>query len=282
MNAMEKQNLSAKIYNWCLNRYADTFRGSRDHTFDFDSLGEDDLCRHDEYRTIRKQPRRIVRCRRCQAAFALERYDKQKARESHQEGYWIPTDRFKDDGEIDHFTYLMPRALFFWALGCPTWQLPNKKALDIGTGIGLMVRYLNYLDFEAEGVEISDWAVKLGREKLGLETIRQGVVEDIGYPENNFGLVSIVHVLEHLDDPYATLKEAHRILAPGGKLYLEIPYSEKDTNDYLIEDHFWFHNPFSLKYWLSCVGFRNILLGHGDSEPMLHNVPFLFLTADKI
>jgi len=279
MNISEK---SIGILDWCFNRYTDTFRSSRNRDINFGSLTEADLCRHEHYKTIRKSPRKIVRCKNCQVAFANERYDNQKARDTHQEDYWKPTDRFTEDGEIDHFTYLMPRALFFWALNYNCWKIPNKKALDIGTGIGLMVRYLNYLGFEAEGVELSDWAVKLAKEKFGLDSIRQGLVENMNYPENHFGLVSIVHVLEHLYNPYKTLGEAYRILAPGGKLYLEVPYSEKATKDYLVEDHFWFHNPFSLRYWLSCIGFRNILLGDGAGEPMLHNVPFIFLTADKL
>ena len=43
------------------------------------------------------------------------------------------------------------------------------------------------------------------------------------WPDNHFIHVSAVHVVEHLDSLIAFMDEAHRVLKPGGSLYLETP-----------------------------------------------------------
>ena len=43
------------------------------------------------------------------------------------------------------------------------------------------------------------------------------------YPDATFDEVLIWHVLEHLREPRATLREAHRVLKPGGTLVVAVP-----------------------------------------------------------
>jgi len=47
--------------------------------------------------------------------------------------------------------------------------------------------------------------------------------EPIKYPDNFFDIVFASHVLEHIHDESAFLKEVCRVLKYGGKLYIEIP-----------------------------------------------------------
>lgn len=44
------------------------------------------------------------------------------------------------------------------------------------------------------------------------------------FPDNSFDLVEASHVLEHLDKPFAIMKELHRILKPGGRLEIKVPH----------------------------------------------------------
>jgi SAM-dependent methyltransferase len=41
--------------------------------------------------------------------------------------------------------------------------------------------------------------------------------------ERDFSLVLLIHVLEHVEDDLGLLTEIHRLLAPGGHLYLDVP-----------------------------------------------------------
>ena len=44
------------------------------------------------------------------------------------------------------------------------------------------------------------------------------------FADNTFDLIEASHILEHLDKPFAVMKELHRILKPGGKLLIQVPH----------------------------------------------------------
>lgn len=44
------------------------------------------------------------------------------------------------------------------------------------------------------------------------------------FDDNSFELIEAFHVLEHLDKPFAVMRELHRILAPGGVLHIKVPH----------------------------------------------------------
>lgn len=58
---------------------------------------------------------------------------------------------------------------------------------------------------------------------------RPDVVHDLNvlpYPfeDASFDEIEIFHVLEHLDKPFAVMKELHRILKRGGSLHVKVPH----------------------------------------------------------
>lgn len=44
------------------------------------------------------------------------------------------------------------------------------------------------------------------------------------FPDNSFDIIEAFHVLEHLDKPFAIMKELHRISKPGGKVIIKVPH----------------------------------------------------------
>ena len=255
---------------------------SRKINADLTVLSPRDLCDHRSTVQIRTFPRTIVRCRACQVAFAVQRDSLGRATERHGGDYFLANKDFLyADGKPDIFSYMMRRVLFFWALGLSQFRPTNRRALDIGCGIGILPRYMQFLGYEAYGVEISQWAVEYARRELGVQNIIRGTVQDARFPSSHFSLVSLVHVLEHLDDPVPRLMEVYRVVEPGGYAYVEVPSSERDTSDYGIDDHFWFYNIPSLHRLLRCIGFRDVRIGEGTFDKRLHNVPFIFAAARR-
>ena len=94
---------------------------------------------------------------------------------------------------------------------------------------------------------------------------RQEVAE-CAFPDNHFQVVVLWHVLEHLRDPRALLREIHRILAPGGWLSLAVPnlggaQAQASGSHWFHLDvprHFWHFRPRSLQYLLERHGFQLI------------------------
>lgn len=96
------------------------------------------------------------------------------------------------------------------------------RALDIGTGGGRYAASLKRLGWEVTGVEFDPTAAANTSERYGL-TIKTGTLEDAQFQPESFDFISMFHVIEHLPDPVATLKECHRVLRPGRRIMLRTP-----------------------------------------------------------
>ncbi len=110
--------------------------------------------------------------------------------------------------------------------GLPKINFPKYvsggKALDIGCGTGNYIRILREFGWNVYGVEPSEKAAKIGKEKFGLD-IRTGTLLDHKFPENDFHFITMNHVLEHLYNPVEVLSEAKRILRPDGMILIRTP-----------------------------------------------------------
>jgi SAM-dependent methyltransferase len=50
-------------------------------------------------------------------------------------------------------------------------------------------------------------------------------------PSNSVDVIVLSHVLEHVDDDAMALREMHRVLVPGGKLFVQVPLGRKEVTD---------------------------------------------------
>src|SRR4051812_291237 len=100
---------------------------------------------------------------------------------------------------------------------------PIRDLLDLGTGTGRMLQLLAPRAQRAVGLDASHAMLSVARanlENAGLTRIelRQGDIYAPPFPRNTFDLVIIHQVLHYLDDPGRALREAGRLLAPGGRV----------------------------------------------------------------
>jgi ArsR family transcriptional regulator len=100
---------------------------------------------------------------------------------------------------------------------------PIRDLLDLGTGTGRMLQLLAPRAQRAVGLDASHAMLSVARanlEKAGLNRIelRQGDIYAPPFPRNTFDLVVIHQVLHYLDDPARALREAGRLVAPGGRI----------------------------------------------------------------
>lgn len=104
-------------------------------------------------------------------------------------------------------------------------RMPPGKLLDVGTGDGTVLAIAQERGWQATGVEVSAEAASHARDVRGLD-VRQGTLEEAGFPAEHFDAVTLFHVLEHLAFPLATLEEVRRVLKPGGLVVAQVPDAE--------------------------------------------------------
>lgn len=95
------------------------------------------------------------------------------------------------------------------------------RLLDVGCALGDFVEVARENGWDAEGVEISAFAAAEARSK-GLR-VYTGTLEDQRLESGSYDVITLYDVIEHLTDPIATLREAKRLLAPGGVLHMVTP-----------------------------------------------------------
>jgi 2-polyprenyl-3-methyl-5-hydroxy-6-metoxy-1,4-benzoquinol methylase len=96
------------------------------------------------------------------------------------------------------------------------------RLLEVGCFEGRLLWAARERGWSVTGTEISEAAVSYASREQQLD-VRVGRLEDVAFPADEFDAVVLVDVIEHLPDPRRTLEEIHRILRPGGVLYLWTP-----------------------------------------------------------
>jgi 2-polyprenyl-3-methyl-5-hydroxy-6-metoxy-1,4-benzoquinol methylase len=96
--------------------------------------------------------------------------------------------------------------------------------LDVGCGIGYFLLIMKYLGMNSYGVEPGEFDKKLS-EDYNLN-IFNGALIDAKYDDNFFDVITLNHVLEHVNNPSEVMGELHRILEPGGYLIIGVPISD--------------------------------------------------------
>jgi len=125
----------------------------------------------------------------------------------------------------------------------------TNSFLDIGCGEGRFLDAVQKYGLDKKniyGIELDTKVVKELKSK-GYQ-IFQGRVEDCNQiPESYFDLITMFHVIEHVDDPDLLIKKIYRWLSPGGTLVIETP-NINSWDAKLFRNTFWggYHFP---RHW---------------------------------
>jgi len=100
---------------------------------------------------------------------------------------------------------------------------PLGHALDIGTGTGRLLEILAPRIASGLGVDASRAMLALARVRLASPdfahcSVRLADMYALPLPDAAFDLVFLQMVLHYAEDPAASVAEARRVLAPGGRL----------------------------------------------------------------
>ncbi len=141
---------------------------------------------------------------------------------------------------------------------------PDSSALDLGCGRGEWLELLTQIGFQVRGVDLDDSMLAVCRER-GLSVQTKDAIAGLQECANESqSVVSGFHIAEHL--PFEVLqvfvREALRVLRPGGLLILETPNPENivvgTANFYLDPTHKQPIPPLLLSFLAERVGFGRV------------------------
>ena len=103
------------------------------------------------------------------------------------------------------------------------------KVVDVGSRTGYAVELLDWLGFDAIGIDLVqdcvDYAVEHGRNVI------QDDITASNLPSDTFDFVFSRHCIEHCLEPEKFLSEAVRILSRHGKVFITFPLETKEQMD---------------------------------------------------
>lgn len=156
---------------------------------------------------------RIVRCRRCALAFSSPRMKP----EYIWQGYSDAEDnRYATQGK-DRL------ATFSRAVNKIESYVGHKGTmLDVGCAAGFFLKVAKDAGWDVQGIEPNKGLAAWGSTTYGVP-IRTINFLEASLSKDYYDVVTFWDVLEHVTDPKAYLKEAFRVLKPGGYLIINFP-----------------------------------------------------------
>ncbi len=155
----------------------------------------------------------------------------------------------------------------------------KAKLLDFGAGTAEFLQFAKNRNWEIHGVEPNEKARTLAREK---EIHLHSNLKEVS--ENNFDVISLWHVLEHLPDLENKIGKFKNLLSKNGILVIAVPnYKSYDAEFYKefwaaydVPRHIWHFSQNGIKDLFSNFGFELI-----ETRPLIFDAYYVSLLSEK-
>jgi 2-polyprenyl-3-methyl-5-hydroxy-6-metoxy-1,4-benzoquinol methylase len=131
----------------------------------------------------------------------------------------------------------LPERCLYWLRTLLAYRLPPARVLELGAGHGAYVALMRAAGYEATGLELSPWVVEFARTTFGVPMLL-GPIEAQTLPEDSLDVVVLNDVLEHLVEPWESMRRCAKLLEPDGLVVAQTPcYPDDQTYGQLVEAH---------------------------------------------
>lgn len=100
-------------------------------------------------------------------------------------------------------------------------HIPSGFLLDIGCSNGEFLELAKNYGYEIQGVEPNDTTSTIALNN-GIPVF-EGTLQQAHFPSNNFDIIHLGDIIEHVTDAHNLLTEVHRTLKPGGIILINTP-----------------------------------------------------------
>jgi 2-polyprenyl-3-methyl-5-hydroxy-6-metoxy-1,4-benzoquinol methylase len=109
--------------------------------------------------------------------------------------------------------------------------LVKGTVLDIGCGTGAFLHTMQTAGWQVTGLEPDDTAREKANELYNLVPLSPEKLFEL--PPASFNAVTMWHVLEHVHELHAYIRQLEKIIAPSGKIIIAVPnYTSNDASTY--------------------------------------------------
>jgi SAM-dependent methyltransferase len=112
------------------------------------------------------------------------------------------------------------------------------KVLDVGCGNGYVLYQYARHGAEVTGVDLTQTAIELSRERFALGKLsgqfREVDGNNLPFPDDHFDIVCSMGVLHHISNPQPMVGEIFRVLKPGGRLIVMLYHRQSWKNLVLL------------------------------------------------
>lgn len=138
----------------------------------------------------------------------------------------------------------------------------TNRILDVGCGVGHLLKVAKERGWEVYGVEFGEAACEIARKK-GIE-MHQGKLDASLYPAESFDVITSIEVIEHINYPREEVAQIRQLLRKGGLFYCTTPnfnslmrhYLKADFNIINYPEHLGYFTPKTLSQLLENEGFK--------------------------
>jgi len=164
----------------------------------------------------------VVRCGEC----GLLRLDPQPAPEElrlyYPDNYWFAPDQSAAGRMEEAYRRLVLRDHVRFVERALRESQARGPLLDVGCGGGLFLGLMRERGFREVGLDFSREAAAIAWRRHQAPAVC-AMLEHAPFRAQSLAGVTMFHVLEHLYDPRAYLRSAYELLAPGGRLVVQVP-----------------------------------------------------------
>jgi len=207
----------------------------------------------------------VWKCSRC--GFLFQETDSEKASSYYTKEYYEGGAYYSymdERAEESACRVVWKKRFFKWA-GWDMTGIGNGKFLDVGCSFGGLMKVAEEFGYRSYGMEVSVYSGNYSSKRFGKGSVYIGNVENIKLPENEFSIVSLIEVIEHISDVKKALGNIYSSMKKGGVIIVQTADMDGlqakflgSGYGYFLPGHLSYFSRRTLSAVLKSAGFMNV------------------------
>ena len=211
---------------------------------------------------------RVVRCDNCGLVFLNPQPSNEELGKIYGANYFLGSDSAEGRQAV---TEIKQATASLYLSEIRRYRGPESgRLLEIGCGDGDFLVLAEADGWQVTGIEYSSAACEKTRKRLKNGEVLCGELQSARLPAASFDLCAISDVLEHVRSPLDFLLEIHRVLKPGGILFVATPSIDSWSARFMRQkwmefkpEHLTYFDRQTLQMALFRAGFRDVIVQPG-------------------